>query len=167
MPQDMRVGIGFDFHRFAPDRPLVLGGVTIPFEQGLLGHSDADAVLHAVTDAILGAAGLGDIGTHFPDADPRFSGASSVGLLEEAYRRVCERGYRVGNIDVVVLAEVPKIRPHVASMQIRIARSLEVTPADIGIKATTMEGRGLIGRKEGIAAQAVAMLYRAETEPGA
>jgi 2-C-methyl-D-erythritol 2,4-cyclodiphosphate synthase len=163
MGPDSRVGIGFDFHPFSAGRRLVLGGVHIPFEKGLQGHSDADALLHAVTDAILGAAGLADIGTHFPDDDPRFRDASSQFLLEEAFRWVRERGFRVGNVDIVVVAEVPKIQPHIAEMKSNIARILKVQPAEVGIKATTMEGRGVIGRAEGIAVQAVALLHADES----
>ncbi len=162
MSLDSRVGIGFDFHPFAAGRTLILGGVQIPFEQGLEGHSDADAVLHALTDALLGAAGLGDIGTYFPDTDPGLRGISSRILLEQACGRVRERGYRVGNVDIVVVAEIPKIQPHVAAMKSTIARLLGVRPFDVGVKATTMEGRGVIGRAEGIAAQAVALLHAVE-----
>ena len=158
MSRDARVGIGFDFHPFTEGRALILGGVHIPFGKGLEGHSDADALLHAVTDAILGAAGLGDIGTYFPDTDPRFRGISSLTLLEEAGRLVRERGFRVGNVDAVVLAEAPRIRPHVDAMKANLARILGVETGAVGIKATTMEGRGVIGRQEGIAAQAVALL---------
>lgn len=154
--------MGFDFHPFSAGRKLILGGVCIPFEKGLQGHSDADALLHAVTDAILGAAGLGDIGTYFPDSDPRFRNVSSQVLLEEAFRLVRERGFLVGNVDVVVLAEAPKIQPHVGAMKTNVARILNVQPTDVGIKATTMEGRGVIGRGEGIAVQAVALLHAVE-----
>ena len=162
MGRDTRVGIGFDFHAFVVGRELVLGGVRIPFERGLEGHSDADALLHAVTDAILGAAGLGDIGTHFPDTDARFRGISSLTMLAEACRLIREKGFQVGNVDVVVLTEVPKIGPHVDAIKANLAHILQVSTEDIGIKATTMEGRGMIGRREGIAAQAVTLLYGAE-----
>lgn len=144
----------------------MLGGVRIPFEKGLDGHSDADAVLHALTDAVLGALALGDIGTHFPDTDPRWRDVSSGVLLEDAFGRVRDEGFHVGNVDLVVMAEVPKIQPHVAEMKSNIARILQVRPADVGIQATTMEGRGMIGRGEGIAAQAVALLVADERRSG-
>jgi len=155
-----RIGIGFDFHPFSGERELWLGGVRIPFDRGLLGHSDADALLHALADAILGAAGLPDIGHFFPDSDPAYKGMSSLALLERVWDLVTERGYRVGNVDVVVIAEVPRIKPHVAEMKEKIARCLEIDPTAVGIKATTMERKGVIGREEGIAAEAVVLLYR-------
>jgi 2-C-methyl-D-erythritol 2,4-cyclodiphosphate synthase len=154
--------MGFDFHPFSAGRRLLLGGVEIPFERGLEGHSDADALLHAVTDAILGGAGLTDIGTHFPDSDPRFRDISSQVLLEEALSLVRERGLRVGNVDIVVVAQAPKIQPYVVRMKDNVARLLKIQPADVGVKATTMEGRGVIGRGEGIAVQAVVLLHPAD-----
>ena len=154
----MRVGIGYDSHRFAPGRPLILGGVTIPHSLGLTGHSDADAVCHALTDAILGAAGLGDIGQMFPDADPRWKGADSVKLLTQANLAVVEAGYHFGQADVTVIAEAPRMAPHIAGMQQRLADALVVSPSAISIKAKTNEGMGWIGRGEGIAAIAVATL---------
>ena len=159
-----RVGVGFDFHPFDEHGRLVLGGVTIPFDRGLRGHSDADALLHAVMDALLGAAGLSDIGSLFPDTDPRYENISSLILLEKVFRLVRGKGYRVGNVDIVVLAEAPKIQPHVPAIRANIARTLHVSPEDVGVKATTMEERGVIGRREGIAAQAVALVYRDRPE---
>jgi 2-C-methyl-D-erythritol 2,4-cyclodiphosphate synthase len=154
----MRTGIGFDFHRLVEKRALVLGGVSIPWEKGLLGHSDADALIHAVCDAILGAAGLGDIGIHFPDTDPRFKGISSLALLQSTQRMVDEKGLRVVNVDAVVLAEVPKLAPHRLRMQDNIARALDILPDAVNIKATTTEGCGMIGRGEGIGAMATVLL---------
>lgn len=154
----MRVGIGYDSHRFAPGRPLILGGVTIPHSSGLTGHSDADAVCHALTDAILGAAGLGDIGQMFPDTDPRWKGADSVKLLTQANLAVVEAGYHFGQADITVIAETPRMAPHIAAMQQRLADALVVSPSTISIKAKTNEGMGWIGRGEGIAAIAVATL---------
>lgn len=154
----MRVGIGYDSHRFAPGRPLILGGVTIPHSLGLNGHSDADAVCHALTDAILGAAGLGDIGQMFPDSDPRWKGADSVKLLTQANLAVVEAGYHFGQADITVIAEAPRMAPHIAGMQQRLADALVVSPSAISIKAKTNEGMGWIGRGEGIAAIAVATL---------
>lgn len=153
-----RIGSGYDFHPFAVGRRLVLGGVEIPHDQGLEGHSDADALLHAVADALLGAAGLADIGNYFPNTDPRYKDISSLLLLEKAYRLVRGKGFVVGNIDVTVLAEEPQIRPHIEAMKSNLGRVLYLGPDQIGIKATTMEGRGAIGRREGIAVHAVALL---------
>ena len=154
----MRTGIGFDFHRLVEKRALVLGGVSIPWEKGLLGHSDADALIHAVCDAILGAAGLGDIGIHFPDTDPRFKGISSLALLQSTQRMVDEKGLRVVNVDAVVLADAPKLAPHRLRMQDNIARALDIPPDAVNIKATTTEGCGMIGRGEGIGAMATVLL---------
>lgn len=160
MTVGFRVGLGFDFHPFGQDRRLMLGGVRIPHPLGLRGHSDADALLHAVIDALLGAAGLRDIGTWFPDTDPAYRGSSSRMLLEKAYELVRERGFAVVNLDVTVLAEAPRIQPHVDAMKANLARLLAVEPGRIGLKATTMEGCGPIGRGEGIAVQAVVLLVR-------
>ncbi|MCY0902354.1 MAG: 2-C-methyl-D-erythritol 2,4-cyclodiphosphate synthase [Firmicutes bacterium] len=160
----MRVGLGFDVHRFAVGRPLVLGGVVIPAEKGLLGHSDADVLVHALMDALLGALALGDIGDHFPDSEARYQGASSVKLLEEVCALVRNRGYRVHNVDLMILAEVPKLAPYKAAMIDLLAPVLGVTREDVSIKATTMEGMGFVGRKEGIAAQAVATLVPIEAD---
>jgi len=153
-----RVGIGFDAHRLAPGRPLVLGGVTIPFPRGLDGHSDADVVAHAVMDALLGAAGCGDIGRLFPSDDPAYRGADSLRLMGRVRALLAEHGWRAAHIDVVVMAESPRLAPHVDAMRAAMARALETDPARLSIKATTLEGMGAIGREEGIAAQAVASL---------
>ncbi|RPI27725.1 MAG: 2-C-methyl-D-erythritol 2,4-cyclodiphosphate synthase [Acidobacteria bacterium] len=153
-----RIGSGYDFHPFVEGRRLFLGGVEIPHARGLEGHSDADALLHAVADALLGGAGLPDIGSYFPNTDPRYKDISSLLLLEKVYRLVRGKGLAVGNVDVTVIAEVPKIRPHVEAMKANLGRVLYVSPDQIGIKATTMEGHGAIGRGEGIAVHAVALL---------
>lgn len=154
----MRVGIGYDSHRFTPGRPLILGGVTIPHPQGLAGHSDADAICHALTDAILGAAGLGDIGRMFPDTDPRWQGADSVVLLKQATLAVVEAGHHLVQADITVIAEAPKLAPYVEAMQERLADALVVGPLAISIKTKTNEGMGWIGRGEGIAVIAVVTL---------
>lgn len=156
----MRVGIGFDAHRLEPGRPLVLGGVEIPFPLGLAGHSDADVVCHALADAILGALGAGDIGGHFPDTDPRWKGASSLVLLRKVAETARGQGYRVGNADVTVIAESPKIAPFVGEMRERLARCLGVEAAAVSIKGKTTEGLGFCGRGEGITALAVVLLVR-------
>lgn len=153
------VGVGYDTHRFAAGRRLVLGGVEFEGD-GLLGHSDADACAHAIGDAILGAAGLGDLGRHFPDTDPRWKGVSSLALLEEIARKAAERGFRVGNADVTLAARRPKIAPRAEEMRARLAAPLGVSPAQVNVKATTGEGMGFVGRGEGIAAHAVVVLYR-------
>ena len=155
-----RTGIGYDSHRFAPGRRLVLGGVTIPHPDGLAGHSDADVVAHALTDAILGAAGAGSIGGLFPDTDPRWKDADSMVLLRDAYAAVRERGYAFVQCDITVIAEAPKIGPHAAEMAARIAEALGAVPGDINVKGKTNEGMGFIGRREGMAAIAVATLER-------
>ena len=154
----MRVGIGYDSHRFVPGRPLILGGVRIPFEQGLAGHSDADVVAHAVTDAILGAAALGDIGTHFPPDDARWKDADSIGLLRAAVRILEERNYQVVNVDVTLVLEQPRLRPHIDAMRARIADALAISPENVSIKGKTNEQMGWIGRGEGIAGMAVALI---------
>ena len=154
----MRVGIGYDSHRFTPGRPLILGGVTIPHDQGLAGHSDADLVCHALTDAILGAAGLGDIGRMFPDTDPQWKDADSVRLLARASLAAVEAGHHFVQADITVIAEAPRLAPHVGAMQQRLADALVVNPSAISIKAKTNEGLGWIGRGEGMAAIAVATL---------
>jgi 2-C-methyl-D-erythritol 4-phosphate cytidylyltransferase/2-C-methyl-D-erythritol 2,4-cyclodiphosphate synthase len=153
------VGVGYDTHRFAPGRRLVLGGVEFEGD-GLLGHSDADACAHAIGDAVLGAAGLGDLGRHFPDTDPRWKGVSSLVLLEEIARKAAERGFRVGNADVTLAARRPKIAPRAEEMRARLAAPLGVSPAQVNVKATTGAGMGFVGRGEGIAAHAVVVLYR-------
>ena len=152
--------MGFDFHPFARGRRLVLGGVEIPHPLGLKGHSDADALLHAVCDALLGAAGLRDIGTWFPDTDPAYRDISSLTLLERAYGLVRDRGFTVVNLDITVLAEAPRIKRHVEAMKTNLAQALSLEPERIGLKATTMEGCGMIGRREGIAVQSVVLLVR-------
>ncbi|AHV92711.1 2-C-methyl-D-erythritol 2,4-cyclodiphosphate synthase [Bordetella holmesii] len=155
-----RVGQGFDVHALVVGRPLIIGGVRIEHTHGLLGHSDADVLLHAVTDAVLGAAGLGDIGRHFPDTDPRFKGADSRVLLREAMSRVREAGWQVVNVDATVHAQAPKIGPHAAAMAANVAEDLQVDATAVNIKAKTNEGLGYLGRKEGIAATVVALITR-------
>ncbi len=161
----IRVGQGIDIHKFAPlekPRSLFLGGVNIPHPRGLLGHSDADVLLHAICDAILGAAGLGDIGAHFPDSDPKWRGTDSTIFLRTVYGKVKELGWYLGNIDCTVIAEEPKLLPHISLMKERIASCLELRSDEIGIKASTAEGLGSIGRKEGIVAYATALLISEE-----
>ncbi len=155
---DQRVGIGHDVHRLVPDRPLILGGVRIPFEFGLLGHSDADVLTHAICDALLGAAGLGDIGVHFPDSDERYRGIDSLRLLAEVVRLVAAAGYTAVNVDATVIAERPKLMPHIPAMREAIGGVLGLPADRIGLKATTTEGLGAIGRREGIAAMAVCLI---------
>lgn len=157
-----RIGQGFDVHALVPGRRLLLGGVDIPSEAGLLGHSDADVLLHAITDALLGAAGLGDIGRHFPDSDARFAGADSRVLLREAMARVGASGYQVVNVDATVICERPKIAPFVSAMVANIAADLGVEAGAVNLKGKTTERLGFTGRGEGIAAQAVALLVRIE-----
>lgn len=153
-----RIGQGVDIHRLVPDRKLVLGGVEIPWEKGLLGHSDADVVCHALSNALLGAIGEGDIGRHFPDSDPRYKGASSLELLRVVMGLIKARGFRVGNADLTILAERPKLGPYRETMQQQLAAVLEVNPADVNIKATTSEKMGFVGREEGMMAEAVVLL---------
>lgn len=157
----LRIGQGFDVHALVPDRKLILGGVEIPWHLGLLGHSDADVLLHAITDAVLGAAGLGDIGRHFPDTDPQHAGADSRDLLRRAMTAVHAAGWVVGNVDATVIAQAPKVSPYVAEMARRIAEDLGVEAAQVNVKGKTTERLGFTGRGEGIAAQAVALLVRA------
>jgi 2-C-methyl-D-erythritol 2,4-cyclodiphosphate synthase len=159
-PFAFRIGQGFDVHALVPGRPLVIGGVTIPFELGLLGHSDADVLLHAVTDAILGAVGLGDIGRFFPDDDPRFAGADSRVLLREAAGAVWAAGFCVVNVDATVIARAPRILPHVPAMVANLAADLDIAPECVNVKGKTTEKLGFTGRGEGIAAQAVTLLAR-------
>ncbi len=154
----MRIGQGFDVHRFVEGRPLMLGGVEVEHDFGLLGHSDADVLLHAISDALLGALALGDIGLHFPDTDERWRGADSWLLLREVGRLLADRGARVQNVDATVICERPKIRPYVDRMRQRIADALGVDPQQVSVKGTTSEGLGFTGRREGIAAQAVVLL---------
>lgn len=154
----MRIGNGFDVHAFAPGRPLVIGGVAIPFDRGLAGHSDADVLLHAIADAILGAVALGDIGVHFPDTDARWKGADSRVLLRHVVGLARAKGYGVGNVDATVIAQVPKLAPHVPSMREAIASDLGCGAEDVSVKATTTERLGFTGREEGIAALATVLL---------
>ena len=154
----LRIGQGFDVHALVSGRPLIIGGVTIAFDRGLLGHSDADVLLHAITDALLGAAGLGDIGRHFPDTDPQFHGADSRILLREAVKRVRAAGYAPVNIDCTIIAQAPKMAPHVAAMAANIAADCAVGVTCVNVKAKTTERLGFTGRGEGIAAEAVALL---------
>ena len=154
----MRIGQGFDVHALVPGRKLVIGGVDIPYERGLQGHSDADVLLHAICDALLGAAGLGDIGQHFPDNDPAYAGIDSRKLLRNVAKRLKEMSLRVVNIDATIVAQAPRMSAHIPRMIGNIATDLEVAPAAINVKATTTEHLGFVGRVEGIAAQAVALL---------
>ncbi|HHN8377079.1 TPA: 2-C-methyl-D-erythritol 2,4-cyclodiphosphate synthase [Morganella morganii] len=158
----MRIGHGFDVHAFGDEGPIVIAGVRIPYEQGLLAHSDGDVALHAATDALLGAAALGDIGKLFPDTDPAYKGADSRVLLREAFRRIQEKGYRLGNLDVTIIAQAPKMLPHIPQMRVNLAEDLQCHMDDINVKATTTEKLGFTGRKEGIACEAVALLVKAE-----
>ncbi len=158
----MRVGFGYDVHKLEEGRELVVGGVKIPYEKGLLGHSDADVLLHAISDALLGAAGLGDIGKHFPDTDPAFKGISSMILLERVGEKVEEQLFFIENIDATIIAQRPKMRPYIEEMEANVASALHISPSQVNIKATTEEGLGFTGRKEGISAQAVCSLATAE-----
>ena len=157
---EMRVGHGYDVHRLSEGRRLVLGGVDIPWERGLLGHSDADVLTHAVMDALLGAAGMGDIGRHFPDSDPAYAGADSLKLLEHVMSLLRRAGWSVGNVDATVLAQRPKLSPHIAQMRENLAEAVGVTSDRVNVKATTEEGLGFTGTGEGMAAHAVALLLR-------
>ncbi|MCX7946084.1 MAG: 2-C-methyl-D-erythritol 2,4-cyclodiphosphate synthase [Hydrogenophilus sp.] len=157
----LRVGIGFDVHALVPGRRCVIGGVTIPFERGLLGHSDGDVLTHAVIDAVLGAAGLGDVGQLFPEGEERWRGADSLRLLRLAWERVQAAGWRLVNVDGVVIAEAPRIAPYAAEMQARLAATLGVEAAQVGVKGKSFERLGALGRGEGVAAEAVALLVRA------
>ncbi len=154
----MRIGHGYDVHRLIEGRALILGGVTIPWEKGLDGHSDADVLLHAVSDALLGAAGLGDIGLHFPDTDPRYKGADSLKLLEQVGQKVAAAGYQVGNLDVTMIAQRPKLRPYIPQMEANIAAALGIDPDRVNVKATTEEQLGFTGSGAGMACHAVCLL---------
>lgn len=156
-----RIGEGWDVHALVPGRKLVLGGIEIPFERGLLGHSDADALLHAITDALLGAAGLGDIGRHFPDTDERFRGADSVLLLTEAALRVREHGWKIANVDSTVVAQAPKLAPHIEAMRNRIAQALDLSSTQVNVKAKTAEKLGPVGQGHSIEARAVVLIEKA------
>lgn len=156
----IRVGQGFDVHKFEEGRPLIIGGITIPHDRGLVGHSDADVLLHTITDAALGAIGKGDIGRHFPDTDAAFKDADSAVLLEEIWKLVNERGYVLGNIDCTVIAERPKMSPHIQTIQARVAELLQADVSQVNVKATTSEKLGFTGREEGIAAMATILLVK-------
>ncbi|MGK7882360.1 MAG: 2-C-methyl-D-erythritol 2,4-cyclodiphosphate synthase [Crocosphaera sp.] len=157
---NIRIGNGYDIHRLVPDRDLILGGVNIPHSLGLLGHSDADALTHAIMDAMLGALSLGDIGHYFPPSDAKWSGANSLLLLQQVDQLIKARGWHVGNIDSVIVAEQPKMKPHLAAMQKKIASTLQINLDQVGIKATTNEKLGPVGRQEGIAVYAAILLFR-------
>ena len=158
----MRVGMGYDVHRLAEDRKMILGGVEIPYEKGLLGHSDADVLVHAIMDALLGAAGLGDIGKHFPDTDPQYKGISSMKLLSHVAELIRERGYVVENIDATIIAQKPKMAPHIEQMRKNIADTLGLDITRVNVKATTEEGLGFTGTGEGISSQAVVLIMSVE-----
>ncbi len=157
---DIRIGYGYDVHKFTEGRKLMLGGIEIPFHKGLEGHSDADVLLHAITDAILGAMALGDIGTHFPDDDPKYKNANSIDLLEHCYSLVLDRGYMIGNLDATVIAEKPKLNTHIKSIRSSIADILKTKIDNVSVKATTSEKMGFAGREEGMVAQCVILLIR-------
>jgi len=155
-----RIGEGWDTHALVSGRPLILGGVTLPHTHGLLGHSDADALSHAITDALFGATAMGDIGRHFPDTDAQFRGADSVALLAEAARRVRAAGWQIGNIDSTIVAQAPKMAPHILAMRLRLAQALGIELDQINVKAKTAEGMGSVGRGESIETRAVCLIYR-------
>ena len=154
----MRIGMGYDVHKLTEGRPLILGGVTVPWEKGLLGHSDADVLVHAIMDALLGAAALGDIGLHFPDTDRRYKGISSIILLEKVGELLREKGYEPGNIDATIIAQKPKLRPYIDEMRKHVAAALDMSVEDVSVKATTEEGLGFTGTQEGISSHAVCLI---------
>ncbi len=154
----MRIGIGYDVHKLVEGRDLIIGGVKISYCKGLLGHSDADVLIHAIMDAILGALSVGDIGKHFPDTDPKYKGANSMELLEHVYKLMIDHSYTIGNIDGIIVAQKPKMAPHIETMRKNIARALQMPKEDVNIKATTEEGLGFTGREEGIASQVAVIL---------
>ena len=158
----MRVGLGYDVHKLVEGRKLIIGGVDIPYEKGLLGHSDADVLIHAVMDSILGALALGDIGKHFPDTDEKYKGADSMKLLEFVYNLINEKGYNIGNIDCTIIAQSPKMAPHIKNMRENIAKTLNTSIENINVKATTEEGLGFTGAKEGISAQSICLLVKVD-----
>lgn len=160
----IRVGQGFDVHQLVEGRPLIIGGVNIPYEKGLLGHSDADVLLHTITDAILGALALGDIGKHFPDTDAAYKDADSVELLRKVWQMVVEKGYQLGNVDATIIAQKPKMLPYIPAMIEVIANVLQAEPSQVNVKATTTEQLGFTGRGEGIASQAVVCLIRGSSK---
>ena len=157
--EKIRIGHGYDVHRLVEDRPLILGGVTVPNKKGLLGHSDADVLAHAVMDAVLGALGLGDIGKHFPDTCERYRGADSIKLCSHVFQMMAERGYRIGNIDATVICQRPKLAPHIDTMRKQIASILSISIEDVNVKAKTAEGLGDIGRGDALECHAVCLLY--------
>ncbi len=157
----MRIGTGYDVHRLGRGYDMIIGGVKIPYDKGLVGHSDADVLTHAIMDALLGAAGLGDIGLHFPDTDPAYKGISSLKLMQIVKEKLEDGGFLIENIDAVIIAQAPKMRPYIDEMRKNIARTLEIEESQVNIKATTEENLGFTGRREGIAAQAVCLLYTA------
>ena len=154
----MHIGMGYDVHRLVPERDLIMGGVKIPYEKGLLGHSDADVLLHAIMDALLGAAALGDIGKHFPDTDPKYKGADSLALMREVGKMLNENHYLIENIDATIIAQAPKMRPYIDQMRQNIADALEIEISQVNVKATTEEGLGFTGSGEGISSQAICLL---------
>lgn len=154
----MRIGLGYDVHKLTEERKLIIGGVEIPHDKGLLGHSDADVLIHAIMDSILGALALGDIGKHFPDTDEKYKGIDSMKLLEHVYNLITSRGYKIGNIDSTIIAQSPKMAPHIESMRKNIAKALNTDIGNINIKATTEEGLGFTGAKQGIASQSICLL---------
>lgn len=162
----MRIGMGYDVHRLVENRDLILGGVKIPWELGLLGHSDADVLIHAIMDSLLGAAALGDIGKHFPDTDPAYKGISSIRLLKHVAELLRENGYKVGNIDATIIAQKPKMAPHIPTMIENIASALDIPQSRLNIKATTEEGLGFTGQMLGISAQSIALLEEMEERRG-
>ena len=156
----MRIGLGYDVHKLVTDRKLILGGVEIPYEYGLLGHSDADVLLHAIMDSLLGASALGDIGKHFPDTDPKYKGLSSIALLKEVGKLLYENGYKISNIDSTIIAQKPKMAPHIQLMRKNIANALNIDIDQINVKATTEEGLGFTGEELGISSQSICLLYK-------
>ncbi len=160
----MRIGIGYDVHQLVTGRKLILGGVAIPFEKGLFGHSDADVLIHAVCDALLGAAGLGDIGLHFPDTDPEYKDISSIKILVKTYELVSSKNFKIINLDSTIFADAPKISPYREAMQKNIARTIEIEPDCVNVKATTFEGLGMIGKGEGIGAMCVVLIQSRNLE---
>ncbi|MBE3560223.1 MAG: 2-C-methyl-D-erythritol 2,4-cyclodiphosphate synthase [Ktedonobacteraceae bacterium] len=158
----IRIGSGYDVHAFAPRRPLMLGGVTIPYEYGLAGHSDGDTVIHAIVDALLGAAALGDIGTHFPSSDARWKDQASLAFLDYTRDLLHRHGWKIGNIDATIVAEQPRLSPYIQAMRVHLAEHLHLSPEQVSVKATTTDGLGFTGRLEGIACYAVALLERLE-----
>ncbi len=156
----IRIGHGFDVHKFGGEGPVIIGGVSVPYEQGLVAHSDGDVALHALCDALLGSIAAGDIGRHFPDTDDEWKGADSRELLKDVYRRVKEQGYRIGNVDVTIMAQAPKMAPHIDAMCQAIAEDLETDIGNVNVKATTTERLGFTGRKEGIASEAVVLITK-------